>query len=1856
MATAVIAGLASMGGAVIAAGGFAAFAAAGGSLFTAFALGAGLSMVSRALAPSLDVGSQLSGLSTTVRDPASSRKIIYGRVRVGGSVVFVDTTGNDNEYVHLVIAMAGHEIDAFEEIYFNDEKVWDNGNFVGTWAPYIHFGLHDGSQTTVDSTLVTESTKWTSDHKLLDTAYIYARLKWDDEQYPNGLPNISAVVRGKKVYNPSTSTTEWSQNPALILRDYLLDSKYGLAESVSNINSAALASAQSVCDEDVTLDAGGTQKRFTCDGVIDTASSRQNNIEALLTSMAGKLVHSGGEYFISASEYVAPTVTIDESVMVGAIQIKTKQSRRALYNGVKGVFNSEDDRYQTADYPPVISSTYSLEDGDPIYLDMPLAFTTNHVRAQRIAKRVLLQSRQQAQIIVPCNLAALKFKAGDTIMVTNQKIGWTSKIFEVTGYNLDLSPDGGVVVNVDAIETSSTIYDWNASEESVYLGGGEVDIYDGKAVPPTFVVASSETYINGDGMPMPQIGVSWTASADAFVDHYIVGWKQSTDSNYKTATTTGTSFDIQGIKNTSAKTYNVYVRSVNNANSPSAIVNAADVAIPARSATDIRIFAGNENEGAAGFSVDGEGHVTARNITIYRDDGSVFFSSSEGFTDEALTQISSVTGTSVTTIADTLANDADVETIILVAETDLTIKAKLNSAFFGSSTVSGADALTDIPENFTVKILYKEQSAGSYTELASQTYTRTTGTPTATQYQADTSVFEFGSELNAYAYITRSLGSVDADGFSILTATLNDLAGAGSGTTYLFKTEVSTTDTSYNASDNHVDSSAQRIISITSAGTGFHVENGTGSQGVPEGDITAVTAGTNLTGGGTSGDVTLNLNSTISGNHTFSNNLTVSGDLTVNGTTTTLNTASLDVEDKNITINYGAGDTSASANGAGITIQDAVNSTTDATILWDATNDEFDFSHAVAIPSLSLSGALTTTSTIDGRDIAADGSKLDGIDSGAEVNVQADWNATSGDAFILNKPNIPADAMPISGGTFTGNVDFNDGVRARFGASDDLQIYHSGTQSYIQDTGTGSLSIETNGTHINLRGGAGNNDMAKFQSGGGVQLFHSGSEKLEVTSTGIDVTGTVVATGGNSTNWNTAYGWGDHATAGYYPASNPNGYTNDQTAAEILTAIKTVDGSGSGLDADTVDGLHASDIVESSNGISGNLDTEYDAQMFGWSSSTTGKPASSYGQGISIVSSGKTHNNSNNWITQLGFGTTDNTSYFRTKVNSGGWSSWRTIWNSSNDGSGSGLDADLLDGQHGSYYYSSDNLPLKIKAGGSGPSTENLNTIANSVSTGQLEYRGFNSSSSNAPPVSDNANGVITVGQHGGNYNAQLAFSSNGSMYFRDNPSSSFGSWRKVYDAGNDGSGSGLDADLLDGQHGSAYLRSNVSATNSVDLRAPVFYDSDNTANYLDSPTSSVFRLNGSTAVNLAVGGSNKLVATSTGVGIGTSSPSEKLHVQDSTGSPQIRIDNQGTASGIASLLFRSGGAGNPSSIIQSGGTSSGNQGIVFKHGDFGAEVERMRIDSAGAVTAYNSLRAPIFYDSNNTGYYTDPASISRMANVYANKVYLSANASYKIGFWGGTTNYTIGMSQAWDATNGGRVAGETTSDYNMYFTMSGGTNRGFVFRNSNSSGSAVAGIDAGGNARFNGSVGVNGSTVIDPSRNLININDFTSTGTVYLDNPNNSSTTDPNIDSKGALTSGTAYSYHALFKDGNGNIKGRITHNQYGAQFSNLSDYRAKEDYQEVENATSRLMSIPVRNFQWIGSDLRTDGFLAHEIAEVIPEAVVGEKDAVLEDGTPDYQSIDQSKIVPLLVKTIQEQQAVIESLEARLTALENA
>ena len=305
MGVSLIAGLVSVGSAMVAAG---AFAIGWGAAFTAFAIGAGLSMVSRALMPKPDLGTQMGGRSVMTREAASSRKIIYGRARVGGNVVYLESTGTDNKYLWLVVAVAGHEIDAYEEVWFNDQKIWDGGSYVGNWGSYVSISfIRQAHQTTADSALVAASTKWTSDHKLLDTAYMVVKLTYDQEQFAQGLPNISTVVRGKKVWHPNNSSLVWSQNPALCLRDYLTDTKYGLGESTANI--ASINTAFGVCDEAVALAAGGTQPRYTMDGVVDTADSIKANIENMTGAMIGRLIYSGGKFEIHAGEYVAPTVS-----------------------------------------------------------------------------------------------------------------------------------------------------------------------------------------------------------------------------------------------------------------------------------------------------------------------------------------------------------------------------------------------------------------------------------------------------------------------------------------------------------------------------------------------------------------------------------------------------------------------------------------------------------------------------------------------------------------------------------------------------------------------------------------------------------------------------------------------------------------------------------------------------------------------------------------------------------------------------------------------------------------------------------------------------------------------------------------------------------------------------------------------------------------------------------------------------------------------------------------------------------------------------------------------------------------------------------------------------------------------------------------------------------------------------------------------------------------------------------------------------------------------------------------------------------------------------------------------------------
>ena len=568
MAVSAVAGLVSVASKMIAIG---KFAIGWKAALGAFALGAGLTAVSRALAPKPDFGAQLRGITQTTREPASSRKIVYGQMRVGGQVVFLDHSGSDNAYLHMVIVFASHEIESFEEFWFNDKKVYENNAVLSDWSSVVTITHFDGSQTTADSTLTSVfPSTWTSNHILNGMAYAHFKLEWDQDKFPQGVPNITTVLKGRKVYDPraggqsatDSSTWTYSQNPALCVRDYLIDEKYGLGEDHALIDTTALTAAANACDEDVSLDGGGTQDRYTCNGMLDTNNQIKGNIEQILSAMGGRLTYSGGKYFIDAAGYKSPSFTFDEADCVSEVQTQTKQSRRSVYNGVKGIFVSEEKNYKVLDYPAQISSTYATEDGDPIYLDMPLPFVTNNTQAQRLAKIALLKSRQQVALTMVVNLKGLQVKIGDTIKITNERLGYSEKVFEVIDYTLTIT-DGNLSVNLELIETAAAIYDWATSDEQDFLSGGVLDLYDGRTVDNVTNLAKNEIALIGpDGNTTTTTELTWTAPDDAFVDFYKVRYNVTGTTNYFHMETKETRILLSGLNVSSNYDFRVQVQNL----------------------------------------------------------------------------------------------------------------------------------------------------------------------------------------------------------------------------------------------------------------------------------------------------------------------------------------------------------------------------------------------------------------------------------------------------------------------------------------------------------------------------------------------------------------------------------------------------------------------------------------------------------------------------------------------------------------------------------------------------------------------------------------------------------------------------------------------------------------------------------------------------------------------------------------------------------------------------------------------------------------------------------------------------------------------------------------------------------------------------------------------------------------------------------------------------------------------------------------------------------------------------------------------------------------------------------------------
>ena len=453
-------------------------------------------------------------------DTVAPRRVVYGENNISGmNFIPAIVTGSKGEYLHQVLALVGHEVNAINTVYFNDEALTLDGSgnvTAGSFVGKASVRKYTGTSTqTVDSILNAAITEWDSDHRGRGIAYLALRYTFDQEVYRNGKPDVTCIVQGKKCYDPRLDTSPganptnatyaaYTTNPALCLADYLMAS-YGLSEEGSRVDWASVVTAANICDENVAIPGSTTQKRYTCNLVLEATAEFENNIQALTQAMMGACYYSGGKWRMAAGAWSSSAFSITEDDIVGQVTVQTAQSRKreGYYNAVRGQFVDKDRNYQPVEFEPILNSTYESEDGERIYTEVAFPACNNQYEAQRNAIILSRQSRRQKTVQVVCSLNAYKIRPFETGTVTIAEVGWTNQTVRCIGWKFRPEP----AIELTLIEASST--DYSDPSTGTYVTPASVVVSD----PATYSPGSPQSFTATQ--EIESILLSWAAPSNS---------------------------------------------------------------------------------------------------------------------------------------------------------------------------------------------------------------------------------------------------------------------------------------------------------------------------------------------------------------------------------------------------------------------------------------------------------------------------------------------------------------------------------------------------------------------------------------------------------------------------------------------------------------------------------------------------------------------------------------------------------------------------------------------------------------------------------------------------------------------------------------------------------------------------------------------------------------------------------------------------------------------------------------------------------------------------------------------------------------------------------------------------------------------------------------------------------------------------------------------------------------------------------------------------------------------------------------------------------------------------------------------
>lgn len=375
-----------------------------------------------------------------------------------------------------------------------------------------------GSDTqAADSRLMTLfPAEWTTNHRLRGVAYLIVELDYNDDVFSSGIPNVSALIRGAKVYDPRSSTTAWSMNPALCFRHYAL-SPLGGRLTAAQIDDAAIIAAANVCDISVnyiaTVPGGATYsgfvEQFRCGYVAKSGMKPQDALDDIAESMAGKWVLVGDKLKLKAGAYTSPVMTLTDDDFGDArqVQIQPTRQRDQQVNIVTGVCVDDRADYRVVDMPRVIASAYVTADGGELPMEVEFAAVPFLPQAQHVAGIMLRDARNALTITAPFKMSAYRLEVLETVAITNSRYGWSAKTFEILSRRWTLEG----LIELTMKETAAAIYTPSASFEAIDLTPNTL-LPSPWNVPAITGLAVSSSSALADGSPQTRMRATWTGS------------------------------------------------------------------------------------------------------------------------------------------------------------------------------------------------------------------------------------------------------------------------------------------------------------------------------------------------------------------------------------------------------------------------------------------------------------------------------------------------------------------------------------------------------------------------------------------------------------------------------------------------------------------------------------------------------------------------------------------------------------------------------------------------------------------------------------------------------------------------------------------------------------------------------------------------------------------------------------------------------------------------------------------------------------------------------------------------------------------------------------------------------------------------------------------------------------------------------------------------------------------------------------------------------------------------------------------------------------------------------------------------